>query len=57
MATRVGAVEKLKQENKLMRIELQSLKAGNSEGFKQIGFHSGLGGYGQADPLAEPSLQ
>ena len=38
-AAKVEVVERLKQENKVMRIELQELRAqGMSEGFKQIGF-------------------
>ena len=46
-AGKVEIVERLKQENKNMRLELQELRAqGMSEGFKQIGFQSGTGGYG-----------
>lgn len=46
-AGKVSQVEKLKHENKVMRIELQEMRAqGMSEGFKQIGFQSGTGGYG-----------
>jgi hypothetical protein len=38
-AAKVDAVERLKHENKVMRIELQELRAqGMSEGFRQIGF-------------------
>lgn len=38
-ASKVSQVERLKHENKMMRIELQEMKAqGMSEGFKAIGF-------------------
>ena len=48
-AGKVSQVEKLKFENKMMRIELQEMKAqGLSEGFKAIGFQSGAG-YGNVD--------
>jgi len=54
MASKVDAVERLKHENKALRIEMQEMRAqGMSEGFKQIGFQSGTGGgYGHNTSIA-----
>lgn len=55
MAGKVELVEKLRAENKHMRLELQEIRAQSTTGaFKAIGFQGGAGGYGTSSEM-QPS--
>lgn len=60
IAGKVELVEKLRAENKHMRLELQELRASSTTGaFKAIGFQGGAGGYGtnsEMQPSGEKML-
>ena len=46
-------VEKLKHENKNLRLEVQNLKQqGMSDAFHQIGYNGGSGTYGVGEPMS-----